>query len=159
MLRADMYLVKIKVITSRGNNDANPTVNWITPEPSMKQFAESKDVEVKEMVLLHEDECHFNLVVNEESDLALRRSLSRRLNVGPLLKESEDVVDDNKTGDVYEENDKSKVNDLEKELKKCRLEKANIEKEYLLCESELRVITEEFEKLKIELKDTKEICD
>ena len=40
---------------------------------------------------------------------------------------------------------------------KCRLEKANIEKEYLLCESELRVKTEEFEKLKIELKDTKEI--
>ena len=66
-------------------------------------------------------------------------------------------MDDNKTGDVYEENDKSKVNDLEKELKKCRLEKANNEKEYLLCESELRVKTEEFEKLKIELKDTKEI--
>ena len=42
------------------------------------------------MVLFHENYCHFNLVVNRESDLATLGSLSYRFNIGPLLDDDHD---------------------------------------------------------------------
>ena len=36
---ADMYQIKIKIITTKGHIDKNPTVNWIVPDESMKEFA------------------------------------------------------------------------------------------------------------------------
>ena len=156
---ADMYQVKIKVITSRGPDDANPTVNYIDPEPSLKQFAELKDVEMEELVLYHENDCHFNLVIGENSDLALEGSLSHRLNIGPLLDNGYSANDEdrNESEDISEETEKSRISKLEKELKKSCCEKSSIEDKYLSCERELRAMTEEFEKVKLELKDTKEI--
>ena len=53
------------VITSYGNRDRSLTVNHIHPDISLKLFAELKDVEIDEMVLLQENDNHFNLVVNE----------------------------------------------------------------------------------------------
>ena len=43
---ADMYQLQIKVITTKGKDDQNPTVNNITPELKMKQFAESKNADL-----------------------------------------------------------------------------------------------------------------
>ena len=145
--------------TSRGPDDANPTVNYIDPEPSLKQFAELKDVEMEELVLYHENDCHFNLVIGENSDLALEGSLSHRLNIGPLLDNgySANDEDKNESEDISEETEKSRISKLEKELKKSCCEKSSIEDKYLSCERELRAMTEEFEKVKLELKDTKEI--
>ena len=50
---ADMYQIRIKVVTTKGNNDKNPTVNWIHPEKNLEQHAELKDVQLDDMVLLH----------------------------------------------------------------------------------------------------------
>ena len=47
--------------------------------------------------------------------------------------------------------------DLRKELKICGDNKTKIEEEYFKCEKELRHKTEEVEKLKLEVKDLKEI--
>ena len=161
---ADMYQVRIKVITSFGNVDENPTVNRINPEPSLKQFAEQTNVEVEEMVLLHENECHFNLVVNKDSDLAMKGSLSCRFNIGPLLVDCDEDDDDLKkdtfekeTDELTDADERLQNDELKSELKKCQLEKNKVEKQYLSCELELRVKTEELEKMKIELKDIKEI--
>ena len=52
---SDMYQVTIKVITTKGEDDENPTVNWISPEITMKEYSELKDVEMEEMVLLHQN--------------------------------------------------------------------------------------------------------
>ena len=60
-----MYQVSIKVITTKGREDKNPTVNWIYPDQNMKEFAELKDIDIGELVLFHEDESHFNLVGEE----------------------------------------------------------------------------------------------
>ena len=94
---SDMYQVRIKVITSKRNDDKNPTVNWIYPEQKMKQFAELKGVELNDMILFHEDDCHFNLVVKKGSVLAMEGSLSYRHNIGPLVDINDDV--DNKYED------------------------------------------------------------
>ena len=39
---ADMYQMKIKIITTKGDEDKNPTVNCILPENTMKEYAEVK---------------------------------------------------------------------------------------------------------------------
>ena len=78
---ADMYQLKIKVITTKGSDDENPTVNWIHPDDTLKEFAELRDFKMDDMVLLHESDSHFNLVISEDSDLAKLGSLSHRENV------------------------------------------------------------------------------
>ena len=60
----------------------------------MKQFAEVKDVNHDDMVLFHQNDCHFNLVVSSKSDLATLGNLSHRFNIGPFL-ETKDSHDDN----------------------------------------------------------------
>ena len=61
-----------------------------------------KDVKIDDMVLLHEDDLHFNLIVAKDSDLATMGSLSYRHNIGPLMEkiddentEEQDLVEDN----------------------------------------------------------------
>ena len=91
---ADMFQIKIKIITSKGKMEKNPTANWIYPEVKMKQFSEVKDVNHDDMVLFHQNDCHFNLVVSSKSDLATLGNLSHRFNIGPFL-ETKDSHDDN----------------------------------------------------------------
>ena len=47
--------------------------------------------------------------------------------------------------------------DIQKDLKKCKESKLQTESQYIQCEKELRLKTEEVEILKVELKDIKEI--
>ena len=67
---ADLYQMKIKVITTKGIDDKNPIVNWIYPDQEMKKYSEFNKVEMNDMTLLHQDVCHFNLVVSKNTDLA-----------------------------------------------------------------------------------------
>ena len=46
---------------------------------------------------------------------------------------------------------------VQRELLKCQKSKNSVETEYYKCEKELKIKTAEVEKLKIELKDLKEI--
>ena len=62
---ADMYQINIKIITTKGRNDKNPTVNWIYPEEKMKPFAVLKNVKLNDLVLLHQNDIHFDLVVSK----------------------------------------------------------------------------------------------
>jgi hypothetical protein len=91
-----------------------------------------KDVDMDEMVLLHENDSHFNLVVNKESDLAAFGSLSYRFK-------------DVSTG--HEKENK----DIENTIILCK------ESQYIHCEKELRLKTEEVEILKVELKDIRKM--
>ena len=80
-----IYQIKIKVITTKGNADRSPSVTWIYLKAELKKFAELSDFDINDMVLFHENDYHFNLVVNKDSDLASLGSLSYRYNFGPLL--------------------------------------------------------------------------
>ena len=48
---------------------------------------------------------------------------------------------------------------LLKDLKECKAKKKSLENEYSQCEQQLRVKTEEYEKLKIEVQDLRTIVD
>ena len=153
---ADMYQIKIKVITSRGEKDENPTVNWIYPDESMKEHAELKKVELGELVLFHENDNHFNLVISKDSDLATLGSLSHRFKIGP-----KEPMDDEKNEIEIEKEDtkldNTQIRDLEKELKKIREDHGKTKNDYIQCEKELRNKTEEVEILKLEINDLKEL--
>ena len=158
---ADMYQINIKVITTKGIMDKNPSVNWIRPDNNLKKFAVLQNVELDDMILLHENDVHFNLVISKDSDLAKLGSLSYRFNIGPLAKET-DTEDSIVEKDVVtEENDSSidvkKMKDILKKLRESEVNKKAILSEYLKCERELRLKTEETVKLKTEINDLKEI--
>ena len=78
--------MKIKVITTKGSNDKNPIVNWIFPDKGLKGFSDFTRTEINDMILLHENDNHFNLVISKNSDLAKLGSLSFRHNVGSIMK-------------------------------------------------------------------------
>ena len=87
VLISDMYQIKIKIITTKGETDENPTLTWIYPDEEMKEHAELQNVDLDELVLFHENDSHFNLVVAEDSELATVGSLSFRSNIGPLMED------------------------------------------------------------------------
>ena len=140
---SDMYQVTIKVITTKGENDV-PTVNQIYPVETMKEFAELKNVQLDEMVLLHEKDMHFNLIVSGESDLATVGSLSYRSNIGPLMEENEEIevkaIHEEKDDEYIDPkvNSLTEIENLQKELKKTKKSKKVIELEYSKCEKALK---------------------
>ena len=150
---SDIYQIKIKIITSKGKDDKHPTVNWIYPDRDMEEFAELKNVDLDIMVLFHENDCHFNLVIDNNSDLATQGSISTRLNVVMFENdrkiEKEGVEDDVKTANQ----------NLKKELKICKQNKKNIETKYEECVKELKIKTEEAEKLRSEINDLRMIIN
>ena len=81
---ADLYQIKIKIITIRNSEDENPRENWIYPDEKMREFAELHNGLEDHMTLLHEDNCHFNLVIPKDHDLVVSGSLSQRLHEIPL---------------------------------------------------------------------------
>ena len=150
-----MYQIKIKIITTKGEKDDKPTVNLIHPDQKMAKFAELRNVDLGEMVIFHEDDSHFNLVVAGDSDLATLGSLSYRFNIGPMDTVEHHETEDDDIVDVKEETDD--VEDLRKQLKKCKESKAVLETAYTKCEKELRQKTEESIKLKVEINDLKQM--
>ena len=143
---ADLFQIRIKIITTRGSEDKNPTENWIYPEEKMKEFAKLKNVTIDDMTLLHENDCHFNLIISKEHDLAVFGSLSQRLGEIPLAHNVKEVNIDSQNDGVK----LTKTKDIEEELKVLKIE-------YGKCVGELRNKTEEAEILKTEIKDLKEI--
>ena len=61
------YQFEAKIITISGENDANPRVSRIEPNPELSR--------VSEMVLLHEENSHYNLIIPRDSKLALEGGL------------------------------------------------------------------------------------
>ena len=82
----------------------------IYPSEELKEFAELKNVEMIELVLLHENDNHFNLIIPNNSDLAQLGSLSYRFNFG-LMGEENDIPDeeDQKTVEENETEDQEKA--------------------------------------------------
>ena len=136
---SDLYQIKIKIITINRNNDGEVTVNWIYPDPDLKQFSEFQNVEINDLVMIHENDYHFNLVVDKNSELAKKGSLSYRFNIGPVMSNEENIIKDNKKKDNGEKDDAAELIRISKDLKKCEESKFNIEEEYRKCEKELKV--------------------
>ena len=158
---SDMYQLEIKVITTKGENDKNPTVNRIFPCEELKEYADLKNVELNEMVLLHEDDLHFNLIISKDSDLAKMGSLS---NMGAFRDDNEEVDTRKDVSQEMEVKETLEKKDLKEDIEKMRIEikqlresKIVLEEEYSKCEQLLKKKTEEAAKLSIEVQDLKEI--
>ena len=132
---SDMYQMSIKIIT-RNRTDKKYTINWIYPNKNLAEHAELKDVEIEDLILLHEDDSHFNLVVSNKSNLATYGSLSFRHNIGPVLntdnQENEVNITINECVEKEGNNKKQEENDyeilaLKKELKACQDSKKKLE--------------------------------
>ena len=154
VLLADMYQVNIKIITMKGIADQNPNVNWVHPDKEMEAFAELKNVEQDDLVLLHEAETHFNLVISRDSDLAKQGCLSYRFNFGSTEK-SEYNANYAKTANE----DTEHIRDIEKQLREVMENMTKLQKEYNKCEEESKKKTEEVETLKTEIKDLNKIVE
>ena len=147
---SDMYQVKIKIITTKGLTDENPTVNWIFPDKNMSEVAELQDVQINDMVLLHEVDNHFDLIVAGDSQLVKYGYMSGR-NDKIVEKEPEDeeveIVEKKQLDGVKD------ISELQKEIEHLKKKNELFQKQYIECEKELRRKTEEAERLKSELKD------
>ena len=66
---SDMFQLRIKIITSKGPLDKNPTVNWIYPDVNMKEHADLANVDLGEMVVFHKNDTHFDLIISVDSEL------------------------------------------------------------------------------------------
>ena len=130
---ADMYQIRIKIITIGRSNNI-PTVNWIYPEEKMAEFAILKNVDMGVMVLLHDNDNHFDLVISSDHELAANnRDEPKQV----ILLDNQSVV-------------KQKFKML---LEKNRL----LEAEYALVEKQLKMKTVQVKKLEVELADLKKI--
>ena len=78
---ANLYQIDIKVITTKGPEDINPTVKTIKPAPELQEFAILPKGKVPNMILIHTKDSHFDLVISRNSRLAqgfLMESLKKK---------------------------------------------------------------------------------
>ena len=66
---ANLYQINIKVITLRTKEDLDPVTSFIVPDPDIKEFAMLPPGIVPDMILLHSEDSHFNLISSKQSRL------------------------------------------------------------------------------------------
>ena len=64
---ANLYQVDIKIITTKGPDDKNPTINMINPDPELEGYALLPKGIIHAMTLIHFENNHFNLVISSKS--------------------------------------------------------------------------------------------
>ena len=69
------YQFRIKIITVRGADDQNPIISIIEPNPDFLQCSEVPVGKVPDMVIFHEDESHYSLIIPDDSRLAVEGGL------------------------------------------------------------------------------------
>ena len=128
------------------------------PDEEMAEYAELKNVDFNEMVLIYENGDHFNLVVAKDSDLATKGSLSFRTNIGPFMEDKNIKTNSNNDSSAAEnELLQKEIRSLKDELKKSSEKFEFIKEDYQKCDKELKNKTEEVEMLKIELNSLREL--
>ena len=93
-LMSNLYQMRIKVITTKSDDDFNPAVNWIGPDQEMNEYKLLPEGIVPEMALIYYDEVHYNLVISKDSVLAKVGTLYKQMN-----DEEEDMLIDEEQED------------------------------------------------------------
>ena len=62
-IMSNMYQMKIKIITTKGDNDKDPKVSWVGPDQELDEFKLLPQGIVPQMTLIHYDKVHYNLVI------------------------------------------------------------------------------------------------
>ena len=82
-IMSNLYQMTIKTITTKGDNDDYPTVNYIGPDEQLNDYKMLRAGIVPEMTLIHYENLHYNLVIDKES---------RLVKVGNLFEEPKDLT-------------------------------------------------------------------
>ena len=90
---ANAYQVKITIITIRGMKDQNPETTIIEPNPDFKNYAEIPPGIISDMMILHEHDVHYSLIIPEDSRLAENGGLD--------FQRSENVKNANKKSELF----------------------------------------------------------
>ena len=119
---ANIYQVKIKIITVSHTGDENPIVTCVEPDPALANIAEFAPGQVSDITLFHTKNVHFDLIVPKDSKLAVDGGLDYQRRTNSSLKDSLIVPDDDCKGN-QEENDEQtnilikKMSEMEERLK------------------------------------------
>ena len=112
---ANAYQIKITVIIVNGMEDKNPQISEIEPNPDFKNHAEIVPGKVPDMMILHEKNVHYSLIIPEDCRLAeigsldlqrsenVGKSMANKANNKHIKKSSTDVVNVNFVPNVCEE--------------------------------------------------------
>ena len=69
LLIGNLYQIDIKIIKTNGEEDPNPTINIVSPDEELKEFALLPPGKVPNMTVIH-SHSHDNLVVSGHCILA-----------------------------------------------------------------------------------------
>ena len=72
---ASAYQIKITIITIRSEDDPNPTVNIIEPNPALALKSDITKGVVPDMILLHRENVHYDLIIPTNNRLAIEGGL------------------------------------------------------------------------------------
>ena len=127
---ANMYQMQIKVITSKGPEDSQPTVNMIGPDSELNNFKWIPEGKVTDMTLLHYDELHYNIIISKDDHIAKFGTLSQYL----TNEESEKLIDE---GFKETENKNVEESSLSEAYRKSKLTIEKLNKRVKELENEL----------------------
>ena len=127
---ASAYQIKITVITIRSEDDPNPTVNIIEPNPALALKSDITKGVVPDMILLHRENVHYDLIIPTNNRLAIEGGLDMQRqeaskNINNAENQNKKKAPEIDTTKALTE----KIIFLEKECEKLKLENANLIKQ------------------------------
>ena len=94
---SNLYQIEIKIITVKGPDYKNPVMNMIKPDPELKEFCILPAGTVPDMILLHNNDSHYDLILPRKSRLVQGLLSNREENkTKPERDEIESLRDENK---------------------------------------------------------------
>ena len=147
--------------------NTNPRVSRIEPNPELSRVSELPSGFIPEMMLLHEENSHYNLIIPRDSKLALeggfdfqREQLNRKSSVGKQKSQEEGEKKAHKEGkeevnkeEANTDEEASKKEEIGKEEESINMEEVVIEEEEMNQEENLLNEKEGFEERIIELEN------
>ena len=70
--------MNIKIIRIPSETNESPSVNWIGPDSELDAFKLLPQGKVPDMILIHYDQQHYNLVISKESMLFKNGTLAEQ---------------------------------------------------------------------------------
>ena len=113
------------MITTDGENE--PIVNIIEPNPALASCSELPAGKIPDMIILHEKDSHYNLIIHESSRLALEGGLDyqrteEKKKIEEKKQEKIDVLSSSKINDDFKKNLVEKIAVLEERCRNLEVE-------------------------------------
>ena len=135
------YQFEAKVITITGEEDENPRVNIIKPNPELANLSKLPTGWIPEMVILHEENSHYNLIIPRNSKLALEGGLDYQRNEqNKKVNSGKQKINQNESKEIYEKKVlEAKIVELESKCDKLETENESLIEKLKLVEGSSKI--------------------